>query len=163
MSTKRLCPHKEFPSYAFRPGKHIHPNKEGGHSYGEGEPSVDPLDPDNPYQSEAYLYAIDLFNYGYFWESHVWWEALWNAHQRVGDEANLLKGLIKLAAWGIKKDLGQLKAAQGHLDRAIELLGEVSQKHEVFTGIELSKLINLLKENPTKVSLNLSPNHISNN
>ena len=41
-----------------------------------------------------------LFNAGYYWEAHEVWEELWHAEGRRGPTAEVLKGLIKLAAAG---------------------------------------------------------------
>lgn len=120
-----------FPPYAYLPGKqHPHPLKAGGHMEETGEPrNVPPMDPQNPSSSEAFLYAVDLFNHRYYWEAHVWWEALWNgakakrqSRRETDFLADFLKGLIKLAAAGVKFQLGQERAARGHCDRAVELL-----------------------------------------
>ena len=46
--------------------------------------------------------GIALFNAGYYWEAHEAWEGLWHAHGRDGPTADVLKGLIKLAAAGVK-------------------------------------------------------------
>ena len=48
------------------------------------------------------LFLIELFNAGYYWEAHEAWEGLWHAHGRRGATADLIKGLIKLAAAGVK-------------------------------------------------------------
>ena len=105
---QRLIKDFDFPEYAYIPGIFPHPNKIGGHSFGKKEPIVDELDPYNVNISKAYLYAFDLYNHGFFWESHVWWEALWNKAGRKGESADFIKGLIKLAASGVKIYLKQL-------------------------------------------------------
>ena len=119
---KRYLPDRPFPPYKFLPGKHPHPNKEGGYRFQEKEPECSPIEKYDPLTNEDYLYSLDLFNHGYYWEAHVWWEAMWNAHNRQGPMADLLKGLIKLAAAGVKEELGQTEASRGHQDRALELL-----------------------------------------
>ena len=53
-------------------------------------------------RSPAYRRGIALFNAGYYWEAHEVWEGLWHAHGRRGPTADLIKGLIKLAAAGVK-------------------------------------------------------------
>ena len=113
---------------------------------------VEPLNQDNYDSNEGYLYGLDLFNNGYYWESHVWWEALWNEAGRKGEMADFLKGLIKLGAGGVKLALSQESISQGHIDRALELLIPISKKHQQYCGIDLIKLIESCKslnvENP---------------
>src|SRR5688500_6277324 len=104
----RLVPERPLPPYAFVPGRFPHPVSDPrGHSYGaRPEPSAPP-DPERWRECSSYLYGIDLFNHGYYWEAHEEWEGLWHACNRRGRTANFLKGLIKLAAAGVKAREGQ--------------------------------------------------------
>lgn len=102
---------------------------------------VTSLDPFKPRENEDYLYGLDLFNHGYFWESHVWWEALWNKAKRKGELADFLKGLIKLGAGGVKINLSQEDVSLGHIDRALELLAPLFEKHDVYGGLDLKTLL----------------------
>lgn len=144
--TKRLCAHRPFPSYAFVPGKNPHPLKEGGHSFASGEPHTPPMDENRPYDSEDFLFALDLFNFGYYWETHMYLEALWNAHKRTGDLCHLFLAIIKLSAAGIKWQQASEKATTGHLERAIEHLQNI-QKEKV-AGFVVKDLIELIKNSP---------------
>ena len=133
---------KPLPSYAFIPGKAPHPLKSpDGHMYDEGEPEVEPLNRESWEESTPYLYSLDLLNAGYFWESHVWLEALWNAHDRRGPEAELFKGLIKIGAAGIKARMGSLSPAQGHLKRASELFQKAFEELSQQTSEESPQLL----------------------
>ncbi len=139
----RLCPQRAFPLYAFIPGKNIHPNKPGGHSFECKEVIAAELIENEPWQSEELGFALDLYHAGYFWESHVYLEAIWNAHGRKGEIAEFMKALIKLAAAGVKFELGQDEAAWGHLERALELL--LALKPELI-GIDVAALIKEVDE-----------------
>ena len=61
--------------------------------------------------SQAFCFAVDLFNHGYYWESHEVWESLWHACGRRGTAADFLKSLIKLAAAGVKVAEGRRRLA----------------------------------------------------
>ena len=101
MSTRRG--EGDFPPYGFVPGHHPHPTQHpDGHSYGAHPPAPAALDPSAWDASSAYLRAFDLFERGYYWEAHESWEELWIAAGRQGAVGALLKGLIKLAAAGVK-------------------------------------------------------------
>lgn len=139
----RLIPERPFPAYAFLPGRDVHPNKPGGHSYGNEELIAAKIQTDDPRASEEFCFALDLYHHQFFWEAHVYLEAIWNAHQRQGEIADLMKALIKLAAAGVKFELGQSGAARGHLERALELLESES---ESLIGIEVSKIQGEIKE-----------------
>lgn len=138
---KRYLPHWPLPEYAFLPGKSIHPNKQGGHMYGKEEPFGEKIDLSLPEKSEFLRYSLDLFNHGYYWESHVYLEALWNRHERTGPVANFLKALILISAGEIKISLDQKEAGVGHFDRALELIDEiVSEGDKSLIGFDLVEL-----------------------
>src|SRR5689334_23294646 len=95
----RLLPGVPLPPYGFVPGRFPHPTRDPeGHSHGQAPPPADPLDPGRWAGCRDYLLGLDLFNHGYYWEAHEAWERLWNAAGRHGATAELLQGLIKLAA-----------------------------------------------------------------
>jgi hypothetical protein len=139
----RYVPERPFPAYQHEPDITPHPyREEGGHSFGQDEPTVERLDPSAPLASTAYLYGFDLFNHGYFWESHVWWEALWQAEGRRGDVADVLKALIRLAAAGVKGRAGQNAGLVSHCEGAAELLDGVRARTGArwLIGIDLKEL-----------------------
>lgn len=147
MTLKRLSPERPFPRYIFVPGVHPHPKKEGGHMEGEKDPVSDRIDETHPEANENFRFAIDLYNFGYFWESHVYFESLWNAHRRTGATSDLLKAFIKLGAAGVKFSLGEEERAREHFDRARELLTLVmKEKSPVFLGIDLVLLIKQIEQ-----------------
>ena len=87
------------------------------------------------------LFGIDLFNAGYYWESHVAWESLWLAAGRQGPVADLLKGLIKLAAAGVKALEGKPEGVKSHSGRAAELWRAVSlAQPNIFLGFDVRQL-----------------------
>jgi hypothetical protein len=146
MKVKRYMPDKDLPDYAFLPGRSIHPNKPGGHMFGKKDPIASPIDLDHPEVNEVLRYSLDLFNLEYFWESHVYLEALWNTHQRKGHIADFFKGIIMLAASGVKLKMGQPVPAVGHLERALELFISIEVSNsELFLGFELSSIIEQVK------------------
>ncbi len=124
----RLVPDKPFPPYAFIPGRAPHPVSDpAGHSFGTPPAAPSPLDPERWQASKPYLYGIDLFNGRYYWESHVEFESLWLACGRRGTVADFLKGLIKLAAAGVKHREGKPQGVASHSCRAAELWREAAR------------------------------------
>jgi predicted metal-dependent hydrolase len=113
--------------------------------FGASEPApAAPLDPENWRDCEPYLYGIDLFNHGYYWEAHEAWEAVWHAAGRRGPTADFLKALIKLAAAAVKAREGSLAGAARHARRSRELVSAVAssgrQPLTHFAGLYLSHL-----------------------
>lgn len=139
---KRLIPALPFPRYIFIPGVNPHPKKEGGHMEGQSDPVAEKIDLAHPETSDYLRYSLDLLNFGYYWESHVYFEALWNAHARSGSVADFLKGMIKLGAAGVKINIDQKQSAQGHFLRAKELFEAVMKSEgSHFLGFDLRHLI----------------------
>lgn len=155
MSFKRLIPERPFPEYIFIPGKNPHPKKLGGHMEGEEDPIALVINLSHPNENDFFRYAIDLFNFGYFWESHVYFEALWNAHQRTGDVADLMKAMIKLGAAGVKILIGENLRAEEHRDRARELF-EIVRAHQgdQYLGINI---LDLIQQIDSKVDIKIIP------
>src|SRR5207247_1606784 len=85
------------------------------------------------------------FNGGYYWESHVAWESLWTAGGRKGVVADFLKGLIKLAAAGVKALEGTSKGVKSHSSRAAELwrrvIDALGSEPDLFMGFRIRDLI----------------------
>ena len=111
-----------FPPYTYIPNRSLpHPRSSPlGHSHGLPEPTAQPIDDDRWADSRAYLRGCRLFNAGYYWEAHEEWEALWHAQGRIGPVAEVLKGLIKLAAAGVKVREGRPQGVASHARRAAE-------------------------------------------
>ena len=146
MTPSRLVPHRSFPAYAFVPGRHPHPESDpAGHSFGVERAPAAELAPSHWHESEPYLYGLDLFNAEFFWEAHVEFESLWIAAGRRGAIADFLKGLIKLAAAGVKHREGNGKGVRSHAHRAAELFLAVmeSRKELSFLGFRLPDLVAL--------------------
>jgi len=158
----RLVPQQPLPTYSYVPGKHPHPLRDSkGHSYGM-EIVVRQFDPSEWQNCEAYLFGIDLFNLGYYWEAHERWEAVWIALGRRGVLADFLKGLIKLAAAGVKAREGRANGVRRHAARAHELFAHVSSSHKTALGLEITQLIEFsheLQMNPDAV-VNTTDNRV---
>lgn len=145
-----------LPPYAYVPGRHPHPTGDPrGHSWAGVPLPVEPLDPENPGQSREFRRGILLFNHGYYWEAHEAWERLWHAAGRTGPLATLVKGLIKLAAAGVKAREGNADGVRRHARRAAQLLrtaadqaDDVHRLFEALGGPLLISRCNQLTERP---------------
>lgn len=146
----RLAPELPFPAYSYVPGGFPHPTSDPrGHSYQKHPEPAEDLRSFPWQQSRAYLYGIDLFNFGYYWEAHEAWEAHWHAAHRVGSTADLLKGLIKLAAAAVKVREGNRVGVRRHLQRARELFHAAWMNRpieETFLGLKKDNLLGLAAE-----------------
>lgn len=135
---------RHFPPYTFVPGgPWPHPVSDPrGHSAHRNPISAERIDETAWTSSEEYRQAIDLFNAGFYWEAHEVWERLWHAHQRTGPTAELLKGLIKLAAAGVKVRQGQRHGVVTHCERAARQFETVIETvGETWLGLDLPGLV----------------------
>ena len=146
-SPPRYLPDRPFPPYTYVPGQAPHPIRDpAGHMLGE-EPETPELFVEEWWNCEEYLWGIDLFNHGYYWEAHEAWEGLWHAAGRTGPVADFLKGLIKLAAAGVKAREGSAVGRQRHLLRGSELLESVcSDVGGRLMGLGLDAVLTTLRE-----------------
>ncbi len=125
-----------------------HPLREpAGHSYGHVPIPCEPLTIGNWRTSVPYLWGIDLFNHGYYWEAHESWEGVWLASGRAGTVADFLKGLIKLAAAGVKAREGNAAGVARHAHRATDLFQQIAagldRPEGIYLGLRLPRLLDL--------------------
>jgi len=146
MSQPRYAPAIPLPPYSYVPGHDLpHPvNHPAGHLYA-GRDSVHELPisvaelnalPTSLHsrrralaaalaENPRWLYALDLYNAGFYWEAHEAWEGCWNALGRKTPDARFVQGLIHLAAAAVKIREGKPLGVARHSKRARELLGNL--------------------------------------
>ena len=153
MSGQALRPKQDPPRYTRRPfppyryipfqGKATlpHPrNDPAGHSYSADEEFLSHFTPDDWAHCEPYLYGIDLFNHGYWWEAHEALEVVWlAAGARETPCGIFLQGLIQLAAAQLKRVIGSALGAQSLTAAGCEKLAVAEG---IFLGIDVARLIN---------------------
>src|SRR5262245_48641823 len=147
----RFVPDDPFPPYSYVPGRFPHPTSDpAGHSFGAAPRHASSLDPKHWETSRPYLYGVDLFNHGYYWEAHEVWEGLWHACGRAGLTGWFIKGLIKLAAAGVKAREGKPEGVRSHAHRAEELFQQVARQLDPgqprYMGLALGELIGFAVE-----------------
>jgi predicted metal-dependent hydrolase len=140
-----------LPPYSYVPRHAPHPVSDPrGHMRGKRHEPVEPLDPSRWKDSSTYLYGVDLFNYGYYWEAHEAWESLWLAAERRGPTATWLKALIKLAAALVKLREGSSIGALRHVLRVEQLLEElrfeVADATDRYCGAEIEAILALARQ-----------------
>ena len=138
-----------FPPYRYTSDRERRPladDPEGIKAMEEYVP--EPLDPVHWRRCGVYLFAIELFNTGRYWEAHEEWEALWVLAGRQGVLADFLKGLIKLAAAGVKCREKRINGVARHAARGVELFGSVraATGGDRLAGLSLADLIREAKQ-----------------
>lgn len=133
---------RPLPPYRHVPGETPHPVRDPrGHSYspdGEGEPGLPDLNRENGMAYEDFRYALDLFNLGYWWESHEVVEQFWHASGMGTPAGHVLQAIIQCAA-------AHLKYASGQADGAMKLFvmaeDHVHQAERQHLGLDLVGLL----------------------
>lgn len=103
-----------FPTYRYIPFQNMpHPrNDPAGHSYGQEEDYLPEFKPEDWSNCTPYLYGIDLFNYGFWWEAHEAWESVWMAAGRKSRTGIFVQGLIQIAAAQLKRFMKEQRGAE---------------------------------------------------
>jgi predicted metal-dependent hydrolase len=138
-----------FPAYRHVPGKTPHPTRSpDGHSHAR-EVTRFAVDAESWRESEPYLYAIDLFNHGYYWEAHEVLEALWHGAGHDSPAGRLARALIQAAAALLKLSMREHATARGLAAKAAaklrslpaECLGVSTHAfaNELITAVEKSR------------------------
>lgn len=104
MDTPPRYTSRPLPDYRHLPGATPHPTRHpSGHSFGGGAATDLPdLNRTDWRDCEDYLYGIDLFNQGYWWECHEVLEGLWFAAGRRTPVGHALQAVIQCAAAHLK-------------------------------------------------------------
>ena len=123
----RFLPDRPFPPYAYVPVHTPHPTRDpAGHRFGAAFAMPEPPDPEEWRTCRDYLFGIDLFNHGFYWEAHEAWEGLWVTCGRHGPTATYLQALISLAAAGLKARSGNARGMRANAGKAVRLLESVA-------------------------------------
>ena len=129
----RYLPDRELPLSRYVPGFGAHPQIP--------KPVAERIDFLHPERNQTLCFAVDLLNHGFFWESHVYLEALWEAHERQGAVADLMKALIRLAAVELCVLQNQEVRSSLHAAKAEALFQKLEMKEgAVFLGFEFAIL-----------------------
>lgn len=140
----RYLPGVELPPYTYVPGSGaFHPLRDPrGHSYGRESPPAEALTGNDWTRNFHYLRALDDFNHGFYWEAHEEWECLWHLVDRQSPLGKFLKGLIKLAAAGVKVRERSAHGLNRHATSAKQLFVEVAGELQTdrVCGLNLSFL-----------------------
>lgn len=117
----RYQPSRSLPPYAYVPGRTPHPTRaRTGHSYGAAELTPAHVPVQRWADNAEYLWGVDLYNAGYFWEAHEAWEGLWRAAaSQDAVQRRFLQGLIQSAAACLKAAAGDAQACKRLAARAL--------------------------------------------
>jgi uncharacterized protein len=140
----RLLPAADLPGYTYVPGTSTpHPIRDPrGHSHNRKGRTSFPLSPENWADNRTFLLALDFFNAGFYWEAHEEWERLWRISGPESAVGRFLRGLIKLAAAGVKVREYSIHGVRRHAASAGEVFADVAAEigTDRFCGLEFTML-----------------------
>jgi hypothetical protein len=86
--------------------------------YGVVETAATPLSQLGPMENDDFLFGIDLFNAGYYWEAHTAWERLWAVEESSTEVRRFLQALLQTSAACLKAVQGRKEGARKLLEKA---------------------------------------------
>lgn len=89
---------------------------------------------------EEWLWAVDLFNHGYWWECHEALEGLWHAAGRSTPAARFVQSLVHLSAALLNRHRGHEEAARRQAARAVRGLRAARAMGPVVMGLDVEDL-----------------------
>lgn len=108
----------------------------GEHLPGEPLPPVEEFGEQNWQDCETYLYAIDLFNQGYWWEAHELLKPVCLAAGRESEVGQFIEGLIQLTAAQLKHYMREEEGARRLVERGLATL---TARQGIFLGIDIAR------------------------
>ena len=140
----RLLPNSPLPRYTHGPGSGTpHPYRDPrGHSYNQRPMNPKPLTPDRWAENRSYLLGLDHFNLGFYWEAHDEWDRLWRSTGAESLVGRFLKGLVKMAAAGIKVREESIHGVRRHAASAGEVFADVAAESDLdkYCGLDFTLL-----------------------
>jgi predicted metal-dependent hydrolase len=128
-----------LPAYRYIPKLNLHPSllKDIVH-IPEIQISDEAFSEKSWSDSLYYLYAIDLFNYGYYWEVHEVLEKLWMKKGKNSPIGFFLQGLIQLSV-ALLKNMQSNPVGMKLL--AKKALYKLNSQTGIYLGIDIDKLL----------------------
>jgi len=144
MKFVRLLPATEIPRYTHIPGSGTpHPYRDPrGHSYNRKPQIPRPLCDIRWAENRSYLIGLDFFNLGFYWEAHDEWDRLYKATGTECLRGRFLKGLVKLAAAGMKVREESIHGVRRHAASAGEVFADVAAESDIdrYCGLDFTML-----------------------
>lgn len=135
---------RPLPEYRHLPFQNAHPFlDEGGHSYGEKLRPLDSFGSNNWQNYTEYLYSIDLFNHGFWWEAHERLKHVSIGAGRESETGQFVQGLIQVAAALLKHFMQE---DQGAATLAELGLGNLQKVSGIYLGIDVATLVTQVQD-----------------
>jgi hypothetical protein len=132
---------RPLPPYPFVPGETGRPARDPGEApRDERTAAGGSWRPEEWRELESWLWAIDLFNHGYWWECHEALEGLWLAAGRTTPPARFVQSLVHLSAACLNDRRGHGDASRRQAARAVRGLRAARALGPLVMGVEPAAL-----------------------
>lgn len=136
-----VVPPGTFPPYSFVPGHFPHPVRSPeGHSYRTRHDFGPAPTPEDWQEHPHYLFVLQLFNRGYYWEAHEGLEHWWKVCPLTDWRRPFFQSILHLAAAGVKARQGQPGGVHSHGTKAemrmLEALHRLLTPGDELQGLE---------------------------
>ncbi|HLG20963.1 MAG TPA: DUF309 domain-containing protein [Bdellovibrionota bacterium] len=146
MPTRRYT-NKPFPSYRYLPGRTSHPIRDPkGHAYGKVTTPIHLGASEEAGRHPDFLFGVDLFNAGYYWEAHEAWEGVWKALPPSCEESICLQGLIQVSAGLLKKVVAETEGSRQLISKGLEKLKVAQGRRPNCLGLDFVPFITALEK-----------------
>lgn len=136
---------RSLPSSPFLPGRTARPV--------EDRREIPFVPPERFRENEEFLFGIDLFNHGFYWEAHEAWEGVWRRCARGTVQHVFLQGLIQITASYLKRVLDEARAADDLLDRGCRRLENLAVERVPFHGVRVQEFAAACRKSPATAPL----------
>ena len=135
---------RPLPEYRHIPFQNAHPFlDDDGHSFGEKLLPPDSFTQENWQYCSDYLYSIDLFNYGFWWEAHERLKQLCIAAGRESETGQFIQGLIQTSAALLKHFMQEQQGAATLAELGLKNLQRAAG---IYLGIEVATLVTQVRD-----------------
>lgn len=153
----RLC-QIPLPPYRFKKRENPHPTQHpDGHFRNKVTLTCPDLGPDNWPECQGYLFALDLFNHGYFWECHEVLEDLWFAVKPGTAVRHFLQAFIQCTVTHWQASCGRDSAARSLLLRFPKHVEKAQGLHLGISIADLAADTQAFVETPSPLPKELQP------
>jgi hypothetical protein len=129
-----------LPPYRFVPGETPRPARDSAADRRDEWSAESSWRPEEWRELDPWLWAIDLFNHGYWWECHEVLEALWLAAGRTTPAARFVQSLVHLSAACLNDRRGHVEASRRQAARAVRGLRAARAPISRVMGVDPSAL-----------------------
>jgi hypothetical protein len=88
-----------------------------------------------------WLYAVDLYNQAFWWESHEVLEGLWHAAGRTSEPASFVHGILHVAVANLHRHRGKTAGAERQALKGLAHLEGAQRPGTHYMGLDVGSFV----------------------